>query len=270
MTPDAGPPVRGRHRAAARSAPAPRRTARVVAVGAAVLLVVGLGGALASRLGADDGDGTAAPVTSPGTTTSGPAGTEGPAGASDEASAPAASVPPAVAPPTAAEDPAPPGDPIPGPGSPVRSADGVVPTGLQVPAIDLDVPLLELGLREDGTVDVPEDPDDAGWLRASAVPGRTGPAVLAGHVDSATGVAVFTRLEELVAGDEVAVGLSDGSTVRYTVTSSERYPKDAFPSASVYGPAPASVLRLITCGGTFDRAAGSYEDNLVVYAVPTA
>jgi hypothetical protein len=25
-------------------------------------------------------------------------------------------------------------------------------------------------------------------------------------------------------------------------------------------------LRLITCGGTFDRARGSYRDNLVVFA----
>ena len=100
------------------------------------------------------------------------------------------------------------------------------------------------------------------------VAAAVGPAVVAGHVDSATGVAVFTRLGELAPGDEVEVGLSDGTLVRYVVTGSERYPKDAFPSAEVYGPAPASLLRLITCGGTFDRAAGSYRDNLVVYAVP--
>jgi len=165
---------------------------------------------------------------------------------------------------------APAGDPIPGPGAPAQPVGDLTPTSLRIPSIDLDVPLILLGLLADGAIDVPVDPDEAGWLTASAVPGRTGPAVIAGHVDSADGAAVFTRLEELATGDEVQVGLDDGQTVTYVVTRSERYAKDAFPSDDVYGPAPASVLRLITCGGTFDRAAGSYEDNLVVYAVPAA
>jgi len=159
---------------------------------------------------------------------------------------------------------------VPGPASPVPGAAQTVPTALRVPAIDLDVPLVRLGLQPDGAVEVPRDADQAGWLSASAVPGSTGPAVLVGHVDSVDGVAVFTRLPELVAGDEVEVDLGDGSTVMYVVTGSERHDKDAFPTAAVYGPAPAPVLRLVTCGGRFDRDAGSYEDNVVVYAVLAA
>ena len=145
-----------------------------------------------------------------------------------------------------------------------------MPTTLRVPGAGVDVALVRLGLQPDGTIEVPSDPDDAGWLTASAVPGRTGPAVVAGHVDSAAGAAVFARLDELAAGDPVEVDLSDGTVARFTVTAVQSYPKDAFPSAEVYGPAPAPVLRLVTCGGRFDRAAGSYEDNLVVYAVPAA
>jgi hypothetical protein len=45
------------------------------------------------------------------------------------------------------------------------------------------------------------------------------------------------------------------------------YPKDRFPTAAVYGPAPGAQLRLITCGGTFDPALRSYLSNVVVYAV---
>ena len=54
--------------------------------------------------------------------------------------------------------------------------------------------------------------------------------------------------------------------MRFTVTRVARYAKGAFPTAEVYGPTPDAELRLITCGGAFDRAARSYRDNLVVYA----
>ena len=79
---------------------------------------------------------------------------------------------------------------------------------------------------------------------------------------------MFYRLRELSPGDEVEVRQQDGDLVRFVVSKVEKYPKDTFPTAKVYGPVPGSALRLITCGGTFDRAAGSYRDNLVVYANP--
>ena len=94
-----------------------------------------------------------------------------------------------------------------------------------------------------------------------------GPAVLAGHVDSTAGPAVFWRLRDLAPGDEVLVDRADGTTARFTVTRVERHPKDAFPTDEVYGPTTGAELRLITCGGEFDRAARSYRDNVVVFAV---
>jgi hypothetical protein len=44
------------------------------------------------------------------------------------------------------------------------------------------------------------------------------------------------------------------------------YPKDQFPTEAVYGNIDHPGLRLITCGGEFDHHAGSYVDNIVVYA----
>jgi hypothetical protein len=55
--------------------------------------------------------------------------------------------------------------------------------------------------------------------------------------------------------------------VNFTVTATSWYPKRAFPTDRVYGPTPGRQLRLITCGGVFDRSLRSYQDNLVVYAV---
>jgi hypothetical protein len=77
---------------------------------------------------------------------------------------------------------------------------------------------------------------------------------------------VFHRLRELAPGDRVEV-LRGGHPPRFTVVSSTWSAKDAFPTARVHGPSPDRELRLITCGGTWDRALPSYRDDLVVHAV---
>lgn len=145
-----------------------------------------------------------------------------------------------------------------------------VPVGVSVPRIGVSSSLLPLGIAADGALQVPDlgDAQSAGWLTTSAVPGRPGPSVIAGHVDSRSGPAVFFRLHELVAGDQVDVQLDDGTTVVYLVDDVVRVSKDEFPTQEVYGPRPGPVLRLLTCGGAFDRASGHYEDNVIVFASP--
>jgi sortase (surface protein transpeptidase) len=143
---------------------------------------------------------------------------------------------------------------------------GKRPVRLQVPRIGVDSSLVDLGIAADGTLQVPTDYARAGWLTSSPAPGQVGPAVIAGHVDSATGPAVFYKLRDLAVGDAVVVVLADGTRVRFSIDDVEQYAKAKFPTDSVYGPAPGPVLRLITCGGTFDATAGHYRDNVVAYA----
>jgi sortase (surface protein transpeptidase) len=146
------------------------------------------------------------------------------------------------------------------------------PVRLRIPAIAVDTPLLDLGLRDDGRVEVPPlDSPEAGWYRYSPTPGERGPAVLLGHVDSAkSGPGVFYDLPALAPGDPIEVTRADGSTVSFVVDRIGHYPKATFPSADVYGDVPGAELRLITCGGAFDEGSGHYEDNIVVYAVAGA
>jgi hypothetical protein len=139
------------------------------------------------------------------------------------------------------------------------------PAWLRVPAAGVDVALPPVGLDGGDTLVPPAV--GAAWYADGPAPGETGPAVIAGHVDWAGSPAVFARLDELGAGDEVLVDHADGTTSRFTVTRVEQHAKSDFPTAAVYGPTPGAELRLITCGGVFDRAAGSYRDNVVVYAV---
>jgi hypothetical protein len=140
------------------------------------------------------------------------------------------------------------------------------PVRLRVPAAGVDGPLTGIGLTPSGALVPPAEAATAGWYADGPAPGATGPAVVAGHVDWAGRPGVFARLREISPGDTVLVDRADGSTVGFTVTRVERAAKGEFPTGAVYGPTPDAQLRLITCGGSFDRAAGSYADNVVVYA----
>lgn len=141
-----------------------------------------------------------------------------------------------------------------------------MPVRVQLPSVGVDSTLARLGTDADGALVPPADFDEAGWFAAGPAPGDTGPAVIAGHVDSSTGPAVFFRLAELAVGDPVLVRRADGTTATFTVTAVDRYAKSDFPTADVYGPTPDPQLRLITCGGDFDRERRSYTDNVVVSA----
>jgi hypothetical protein len=141
-----------------------------------------------------------------------------------------------------------------------------VPVRVTIPAIGVDSPLLALGLQDDGTLAVPPDGAQAGWFTGAPTPGELGPAVIAGHVDWGGAPGVFFRLRELSTGDRITVTREDGSTAVFAVQRVERFPKDAFPTDTVYGDIDHAGLRVITCGGSFDHLARSYVDNTVVFA----
>jgi hypothetical protein len=143
------------------------------------------------------------------------------------------------------------------------------PTRVQLPSLGVDSSLAKLDVDSSGALVPPSGFDEAGWFAGGPAPGDVGPAVIAGHVDSRTGPAVFFRLRDVAVGDPVLVRRADGTTAHFTVTRVARHPKDAFPTAEVYGPTPDAQLRLITCGGDFDRAGRSYLDNVIVYATLT-
>lgn len=148
--------------------------------------------------------------------------------------------------------------------APVLNA--AAPKAVTIGAIGVSSSLVDLGLQPDGTLQVPVDFDQAGWYTGGPRPGETGPAVIAGHVDSTSGPAVFYRLRDLAPGDEISVEREDGSVAVFVVQRSQSFPKDTFPTDVVFGPAIGPELRLVTCTGAFDRGARSYLDNLVVFA----
>jgi len=140
------------------------------------------------------------------------------------------------------------------------------PAEVRIPAVGIAGPVDPVGLDTAGSLVPPEDTARTGWFAGGPAPGDVGPAVIVGHIDSYRGPGVFFRLAHAAPGEDVLVDQADGATLRFTITRVARYPKQAFPTAEVYGPTADAELRLVTCGGAFDRAARSYVDNVVVYA----
>ena len=150
----------------------------------------------------------------------------------------------------------------------VRKAEltGIEPARIQIPKINVDAPVVQVGTTAAGAMEAPARYSEVGWWSFGAQPGEAGRAVLAGHVDSPWGAAVFIRLEDLEPGDEIIV--SDvASELRYVVRGVAVYRADSAPVEDIFGPSAERELILITCGGWFDRSTASYVHRRVIFAV---
>ncbi|MFD7168563.1 class F sortase [Streptomyces violascens] len=141
------------------------------------------------------------------------------------------------------------------------------PVRIKIPSIQVDAPVMRLGLGPDHSLDVPPpgNTNVAGWYKDGTAPGARGTAVMAGHVDDSRGPAVFYALGALKKGSPVEVTREDGRTALFAIDAVEVYENEAFPDTKVYGPAARPELRLITCGGGFSQQTG-YRGNVVAFA----
>ncbi|MFF7490964.1 class F sortase [Streptomyces luteogriseus] len=221
----------------------------------------------------------APPARTPGPATDGTR-TEGPHPGGAVTSAPRAPAPrtpdpakspprprPTAAAPRPAPEPAAPAVRKPRPPAGLRPLPRSRATRLLIPYLRLDAPVMDLGLDRDRRLTAPpdDDPKLVGWYRHGASPGEQGTAVAVGHLDTDSGPAVFAGLPELKRGRIVKARRADGRIAVYTVDKVKSYEKAHFPSQEVYGARGRPELRLITCGGSYDRRKG-YSGNVVVFA----
>lgn len=144
------------------------------------------------------------------------------------------------------------------------------PTAIDIPAIGVTSTMVQLGLTPTNEVEVQKpgpDYDRAGWYKYSALPGTLGPALVVGHIDSASnGPSIFFELGALKAKDLVRITRADSSVAVFAVDEVLRFKKSEFPTQLVYGDTDHAALRLVTCGGPFDDSTGHYRDNIIVMA----
>ena len=147
-----------------------------------------------------------------------------------------------------------------------RMLPASVPVALEIPSIGIkSSTFVDLEVAKDGTLDVPGSADEVGFYAGGPTPGQFGPAVLGAHVDSKNGPGIFYNLGAVKPGDKIHVTRQDKSRVTFVVDKVEVHPKDEFPTEAVYrGSFDKAEIRLVTCGGPFDRDKG-YLDNVVVF-----
>ncbi|MBZ9643069.1 class F sortase [Streptomyces sp. PSKA30] len=142
-----------------------------------------------------------------------------------------------------------------------------VPDRVRIPAIQVNAPMMPVGLDSAGWVDAPppENTNLAGWFTGAVAPGEKGTAVIVGHVDNHQGPAVFYGLGSLKRGNRVEVTRQDRRTAVFEIYSIEVFEKNNFPGDRVYGSKGTAELRVITCGGGFSEQNG-YDGNVVAFA----
>jgi LPXTG-site transpeptidase (sortase) family protein len=141
------------------------------------------------------------------------------------------------------------------------------PTSLDIGALDVRAaPVVPVGVKPEGGMEVP-GVREVGWYEFGSRPGDPGSAVLAAHIayDGVDGV--FRHLADLAPGDAITVSFADGAVRTFAVTELAQYDKSGLP-ADIWSREGPERLVLVTCGGEFDDATDSYEDNVVAYASP--
>ena len=171
------------------------------------------------------------------------------------------------------DDSQPPSDPSAGngQGTPTSTDEGPqpgLPLRIAIPSLKLDAEVVQVGLEDDGAMEIPSA-IEAGWYELGPRPGSAlGSAVIAGHVDHKKSPGVFLELRSLELGSEVAVTDDAGDVHRFVVTERFQVAKGELPVQALFQRDGDPVLTLITCGGRFDRKARSYDDNIVIRAIP--
>lgn len=140
------------------------------------------------------------------------------------------------------------------------------PIAIYIPAISIRAPIVPVGLRSDGLMDIPEQADEVGWFSLGFLPGEIGNSVVAGHLDTADGKpGVFWNLRQLQDGDEVIVEYPYGKQQKFRVIHRETYPMDDAPMEHIFGTSTGARLNLITCNGLWQESVQTYNRRLVVY-----
>ena len=141
------------------------------------------------------------------------------------------------------------------------------PVRFIIPKILVDAPVIPVSVDAEGKMELPPQPADVGWYQLGVKPGEKGNAVVAGHLDSATGAgAIFGRLSELVPGDAIIVTKEDNQQEIFEVVQKEIFPFDQVPIDMVFGESEERNLNLITCTGVFNQITSNYSHRMIIFA----
>lgn len=141
-----------------------------------------------------------------------------------------------------------------------------IPATLVIPAIGVDATIEQVTVTGGGAIGVPQRWQEVSWYSPGVAPGQNGDAVIDGHLDwCGIPQAVFYRLAQLKAGDQIDVVTEQGTTLRFQVTSLASVPNSDRP-AGLFATSGPPRLSLITGAGSWDRGTSEYTRRLIVDA----
>lgn len=141
------------------------------------------------------------------------------------------------------------------------------PKRIRISKLGVDAFIQKAGVDQNKQVAVPNNVHLASWFADSQRPGQKGLSVIDGHVSGVTTDGVFKKLKTLAAGDSFQVELGSGKVLNYKVLETVEL-KEADSASYLFSQKPTvtSQVNLITCGGSFNRAANQYENRVIVAA----
>jgi LPXTG-site transpeptidase (sortase) family protein len=141
------------------------------------------------------------------------------------------------------------------------------PVRISIPKIGVDTQIEQVGITKKGNIATPSNFSEVGWYKYGSLPGETGSAVLAGHVDNGLGLpAVFSRLNELKNGDEIIIFTEKGNQLRFWVLDKKEYDYNATVE-KIFTDKSGKFINLITCTGRWLESQKTHDKRLVVNAV---
>lgn len=148
-----------------------------------------------------------------------------------------------------------------------KSDAGPFPTNgsVHVPDIGVAAPIVKVGVGRDGTMVVPHNARDVAWLDQGPLPGKTNNIVLAGHINYSRVAGSFSRLREVSKGDRITVEM-DKKHHKFRVVWNCYFDRNTAHAEQIMGKTHVPSVTLISCGGVFDRGAGTHSQRIAVRA----
>ncbi|WP_404386693.1 class F sortase [Knoellia locipacati] len=137
---------------------------------------------------------------------------------------------------------------------------------VEIPSLDVVLPVVPVGVAADGQMALPKDPDIGGWYRFGPEPtAAAGASVISAHVDSRDEVGPLAKLPRLKKGATIVVTVG-GARVKYVVERVDQYAKTALDTDALFSRSGPARLHLVSCGGEWNPRTRHYEDNVVAIA----
>lgn len=141
------------------------------------------------------------------------------------------------------------------------------PKTLKVPDLGINANIQNVGLNDDGSVQVPSNEKDVAWYMFGSKPGEAGNAVILGHRDSRTNPnGVFRRLNDVKLGSLIEIIDINGNVFKFKVINKGSYEDSEAPMKEIFGKSEKKMLNLITCSGAWNASENNYSKRIVIYS----